>query len=172
MKLEYSMLKCGDIDCKIYRVHHFKRNPTTITYYGRKMKSEAGPPRVIEPPNLPVTLESKPSLLLGRVSCQLRKSCADANMMYSRAERYFASKLAVGEELAMLILSRKYQKIHRLVTNLGTQGVCVSSRRWWTSAVKLFCSFFVTNNIKKQLVCLVILVSLKLTNTAVVRVAF
>jgi hypothetical protein len=27
-----------------YRVHHLKSNPTTITYYGIKMKSEAGPP--------------------------------------------------------------------------------------------------------------------------------
>jgi hypothetical protein len=39
------------------------------------------------------------------------------------------------------------------------------------SAVRLFCTFFLTKT-KKQLISLVILMSLKLTNTVVVRVAF
>lgn len=40
-------------------------------------------------PISPVALESRSSLLLGCCSCQLYKSCADPNMMYSRAERVF-----------------------------------------------------------------------------------
>jgi hypothetical protein len=30
--------------CYTYRVYHLKSNPTTITYCGTKIKSEAGPP--------------------------------------------------------------------------------------------------------------------------------
>jgi hypothetical protein len=48
-------------------------------------------------------------------------------------------------------------------------------RRWWTfsaSAVKLFCKLFLTNKTKKQLVCLIILMSPKFTNTVVARVVF
>jgi hypothetical protein len=29
-----------------YRVYHLKRNPTIITYYGTKIKSEPGPPSI------------------------------------------------------------------------------------------------------------------------------
>jgi hypothetical protein len=50
----------------------------------------------------------------------------------------------------------------------------MSSRRSWTysvSAVKLICKFFLTNKNYKT-TCLVILISPKLTNTAVVRLAF
>jgi hypothetical protein len=52
----------------------------------------------MDSPKLPRDTESKSTWLLGRCSRQVRKSCADANMVYSRAERvfilehYFASK--------------------------------------------------------------------------------
>jgi hypothetical protein len=55
----------------MHRVYHLKSNPTTITY----QKSEAGPPRC----NRLLTLESRSSLLLGRCSRQVRKSCAGTN---------------------------------------------------------------------------------------------
>jgi hypothetical protein len=78
---------------------HLKRKPKTITYYGTKMKSEAGPPpRIILSPNLPRDTRIKVAWLLGRCSRQLRKRCARANMVYSRAQRvlilehYFAQK--------------------------------------------------------------------------------
>jgi hypothetical protein len=37
----------------VTRVYHLKRNPTKITLCGTKIKPEAGPPRVIDSPNLP-----------------------------------------------------------------------------------------------------------------------
>jgi hypothetical protein len=54
-------------------------------------------PVLLTLPTFPVTLESRSLSLLGRCSRQLRRSCADANMVYSRAEHvlvlehYFAS---------------------------------------------------------------------------------
>jgi hypothetical protein len=108
-------------------------------------------------------------LLLGRCSRQLRESCAGANTVYSRAERvfilehYFASKsfAAVREEFSNAYPDKEAPNmttIHRLETKL-------SSRMWWTfttPAVKLFCI-----TIKRPLVCLVILMSPKLTNTEI-----
>jgi hypothetical protein len=76
----------------LYRVYHLKRIPTTITYDGTKMKSETVPPQSNTLPVPPVTLESTSPWLLGRYSHQLRKSCAGANMMYSRAKRVFILK--------------------------------------------------------------------------------
>jgi hypothetical protein len=74
---------------KIYKMYHLKSNPTTITYYGTQMKTVT----VLSPcsgfPISPVTHELRSPSLLGRCSRQLRKSCADANMVYSRAERVF-----------------------------------------------------------------------------------
>jgi hypothetical protein len=70
--------KFADIKVKdIYRVHHLKRNLTTISHCGTKIKSEAGPPPCNRLSKHPVTLP----LLLGRCSRQLRKICADANMV-------------------------------------------------------------------------------------------
>jgi hypothetical protein len=49
-------------------VYYLKSNPTTITYYGTKMKSETGPPCVMDSSNLPgdtlvkVTLVARPLL--------------------------------------------------------------------------------------------------------------
>jgi hypothetical protein len=91
----------------------------------KKMASESGPSpcnRLSQPP--PVTLKSRSSwLLLGRCSRQLRKSCAGANMVYSRAERvlilqhYFASKslVAVRETFAYSDKEMPYEtRIHQL----------------------------------------------------------
>jgi hypothetical protein len=92
-------------------------------------------------------------------------------------EHYFTLKLfaAVCEAFSNVYPDKKVANktvIHQLVTTLWDTGsVCVSLRRWLTSAVKLISKIFLTNT-KKQLICLVILLSLKLTNTAVVRVAF
>jgi hypothetical protein len=78
--------------------NHLERNPTKSHPSAQKLYHKQVHPRVIDSPNLTVTLESRSPLLLGRCSRQLRKSCAGANMMYSRAERvfilehYFASK--------------------------------------------------------------------------------
>jgi hypothetical protein len=66
-----------------------KHNPKTNTYYGTKVKPEAGLPHVIDTPDLPRNTESRSAWLLGRCSRQLRQSCAGANMVYSRAERVF-----------------------------------------------------------------------------------
>lgn len=48
---------------------------------------------------------------------------------------------------------RNKKAIQRLVTKFrDTRRGCVSSRRWCTSAVKLFCELFLTNKKLKQLV--------------------
>jgi hypothetical protein len=76
----------------------FKMQPHN-NCYSTKTKSKAGPPHVILSLNLPKTLESSSPWLLGCFSCQLRKSCADLNMVYSQTEHvfilehYFTSKL-------------------------------------------------------------------------------
>jgi hypothetical protein len=110
-------------------------------------------------------LESRLTLLLGRCSRQLRKSCAGANMVHSRAERvfilehWFTSKLfsAVLEAFSNVYPDKEVPNkttIHRLVTTFRETGsVCVSSRSWWTSAAKLFFKFFLTNKHKKSLSC-------------------
>jgi hypothetical protein len=55
--------------------------------------------------------------------------------------------------------------IHRLVTIFRWMFV-------FEKAVDIFCTFFLANNNKTQLVCLVTLTSPKLPNTVVDRVAF
>jgi hypothetical protein len=84
-----------------------------------------------------MTPETKSPLLLGRCSRQLRKSCAVANMMYSRAERvfilehYFALKsfAAVREAFSNVYPDNEVPNkkiIHRLVTKfLYTGNVCL-----------------------------------------------
>jgi hypothetical protein len=74
----------------------------------------------------PVALESRSSCLLGHCALQLRKSCAGANMVYSRAENvsilehYFASKSSAAVRKAF---SNAYpdkevltKTAHRMVT--------------------------------------------------------
>jgi hypothetical protein len=103
--------------------------------------------------------------LLGRCPWQLR--CADANMAYSRAEHvfilehYFATKsfAAVREAFSNAYRDKEVpnKTIHQVVTTFReTESVCVPERRWWTSAIKLFCNFFLITT-KKQLVCLLTL---------------
>jgi hypothetical protein len=60
-----------------YRAYNLKRNPTTITYYGTKTESEAGPLSFNTLPTCPLTLESRSPFLPGRCSRQLRKSCGN-----------------------------------------------------------------------------------------------
>jgi hypothetical protein len=69
-------------------VYHLKLNPT-ITLGGTKMKSEAGSPRVIDLPDLSRDTGVMVTPVIGRCSRQLCKSCAVANVVYSRAERVF-----------------------------------------------------------------------------------
>jgi hypothetical protein len=117
----------------LYRIYHSKRNPnqsrTEVQKWNRK--------RVIDSPSTPVTLESRSPWLLGRCSRQLRKRCARANMVYSRAERvfilehYFASKsfAAVHEAFSNAYSDREVPNktiIHRLVTEFRNTGsVCL-----------------------------------------------
>jgi hypothetical protein len=64
-----------------------------------------------------MTLKSKSPLLLSHCSSQLQKSCAGANMVYSKAEcvfilkHYFASKsfAAVCEAFSNVYPDKKYQ---------------------------------------------------------------
>jgi hypothetical protein len=76
----------------IYRMHHLKCNPTTITYYYTKIKSEAdlNSCNGLSPPS--PLLKSRPPLLLGHCSCQWCKSCAGAHTVYSQAEDVFILK--------------------------------------------------------------------------------
>jgi hypothetical protein len=83
-----------------------------------------------------MTFESRSPWLLGRCSRQLRKSCAGANMVYSRAERvfilehYFASKsfAAVREAFSITCPAKEVPNmttVHRLVTKFRDTGsVC------------------------------------------------
>jgi hypothetical protein len=81
-------------------------SPGSVTYYGTKLNQQPVYRRVN---SLPTSArdDSKSPWLLGHCSRHLRKSCADANIIYSRAERvfiveyYFASKsfAAVREAL-------------------------------------------------------------------------
>jgi hypothetical protein len=118
---------CRNRERNKYSVCHLKHNPTTITYYGTKMKSEAGPPprnRLSQLP--PMTLDSRSPLLLGRCSSQLLRSCAGANIVYSRTERvfilehYFAfiSLAAVREAFSSAYPDKEVPnktKVHRLI---------------------------------------------------------
>jgi hypothetical protein len=71
-KVEYRMM------------YHLKRNSTTIiTYDGIKIKPDADKHPCKSLATSPVTPESRPHLLLGRCSRQLRKSCARVHMVYS-----------------------------------------------------------------------------------------
>jgi hypothetical protein len=61
-------------------VYHLKRNNNNhVLQHKNEITSRSSP----------VTLESRSPLSLGNCSRQLRKSCAGANMVYSRAERVF-----------------------------------------------------------------------------------
>jgi hypothetical protein len=88
---------CNKVWKMNYRVYHLKCNPTTVTYCGTKMNSEAGPPSCNWLPVSPMTLESRSHPLLGCYSSHLRKSFSGANV-YSWAEHvfilehYFSSK--------------------------------------------------------------------------------
>jgi hypothetical protein len=71
----------------IKRVYHLKCNPPTVTYCGTKIKSEAGPPRVIVCPHL---------------------SC-DTRVKVTQVARHQNCLLLAVNHLAMHILTRKYR---------------------------------------------------------------
>jgi hypothetical protein len=93
-------------------------------------------------------------------------------MVYSRAERvfipehYFAPKPFADKEVSNTT-------IHRLLTKFRDTG-CVSGRKHVRRRTVLTGETLrnVEETQKTQLVCRVIVMSLKLTNTVVVRVAF
>jgi hypothetical protein len=76
------------------------------------------------------------------------------NMVYSQAERVFIlehcfiskSFAAVCKAFSSVCSDKEVPTICQLATKFRETGsVCLSSRRWQTSAVKLFCKFFLTN---------------------------
>jgi hypothetical protein len=83
-----------------------------------------------------MTLKSRSPLLLGHCSCQLHKSCAGANMVYSRAEHVFIfehyctlkSFAAIHEAFSNTYLDNKVpnKTIHHLVPKFQDRGsVCL-----------------------------------------------
>jgi hypothetical protein len=133
----------------------------SLLIQGVPFKMQPNNNHVQDSPSLPLTFKSRSPWLLGRSSRQLRKICADANMVYSRGERvftpehYLASKsfAAVREAFSNACPDKEVLNettIHRLITKFRDTGsVCVCLRRWWISAVKLLCKFFLTNKSKK-----------------------
>jgi hypothetical protein len=107
-----------------------KTQTPTVSFHGTKVKSEAGPSLRSKQtlPTSPVTLESRSPFLLGRCSRQLRKSCACANTVYSRAERVFTHKHCFASKSFTAVcegFSDAYPDkttIHRLVTTLRDTG--------------------------------------------------
>lgn len=70
---------------RIPSVYHLKRSPA-LKYYGKKRDRNQIHTSLYSP-NFPSNTGVKVTLLLGRYSWQLSKSCASANMVYLRAER-------------------------------------------------------------------------------------
>jgi hypothetical protein len=71
-----------------YRVCHLKCNPTTTAHCVQKWNRKSVHPNV-SLQNSAMILYSKSSWLLGRRCRQVRKICANANMVHSWAERVF-----------------------------------------------------------------------------------
>jgi hypothetical protein len=171
-----------DCDTPYYRMFNLKRNRKTITSFGTKIKSEAGPPPCnrLSPRDtrVKVTLVARPLLTTAAQKlCRCEHSVfTSRTCVHSRTfPRIDISFAVVREAFSNAYPDKELLNkttIQRLVTKFWDTGsVHVSSRRWWTSAVKLFCSSSQIETIIK-LVCLVILMSPKLTNTVVFRVAF
>jgi hypothetical protein len=70
-------------------MHNFIRNSTIITDNDTKGNQKHDHLRVFNSRSSPSTFESRSLLLLGNCFRQLRKSCASANTVHSRAERMF-----------------------------------------------------------------------------------
>jgi hypothetical protein len=75
-----------------YTVHHFKWNPTKITYYGTTIKSEAGPPPYNTLSQPPHDVRVKDNLAARLLLTQTAQKFAGANMVYSRGEHVFIHK--------------------------------------------------------------------------------
>jgi hypothetical protein len=123
-------------------MYQLKRNPTTVTYCGAKIKSEAGPPPrlIIDSPKLPVTLDWRSYSLLGRCLGQLRRRCPGPNMLYSRAgrvlilEHYFSSKSSAALRAAFSNVYRDKDvqnktTIHRLIVKCRHTKGFISYKR-------------------------------------------
>jgi hypothetical protein len=118
----------------------FKTQPNNNHVTQNKNEIRWGSTTVYSLPASSVTLESTSHWLPGRCSHQLRKSCAGASMVCSRAERVFvlehnfASKsfAAVCETFSNAYPDKEVPNkttIHRLVKKFRDTGsVCVSSR--------------------------------------------
>jgi hypothetical protein len=169
----------------LYSVYHLKRNPSTITYHGTKMKSEACPPpcnRLSQPPRdsrVKVTLVARPLLMpVAQKICR----CEHGVFTYTSLCREFSIKEFIGitreawrnwntilNRLLRTLTQKQFEKSQKH-TKKGRY-----SRRWWAfsaSAAKSFCKFFLTNKNWGQPVCVVVFMSPKLTNTVIGRVAF
>jgi hypothetical protein len=162
-----------------------KRQPQNshVLLYKNKIRSRSTPcGRLSHPPS--VTLESRLPLLLGHCSRQLPKTCAGANVMYSRAEGSSFSNitshrnrfLIFVKHLATRILTRKYrirQQYAGWKQNFRTEEVFACL---WEGGAHLLCCISVSSSeqieTKTQLVCFVISMSPKFTNILVVRVPF
>jgi hypothetical protein len=72
------------------------------------MTYKADQPNVRDTPNLSVTLDSKSPLLLGRCSRQLRRSCADASMVCSRAEYVLIFEYYFGPHAKVTALLQEF----------------------------------------------------------------
>jgi hypothetical protein len=108
----------GIVEDALYKVYHLKRNPTRITYYGTKMKSEAGPPRILCSPNLlhdtriKVTLVARP--LLTPVAQKLYR-CAHG--IFTRT--YFCGNFSKKEFFLIIYdASRNWNNIEQTVANI------------------------------------------------------
>jgi hypothetical protein len=117
----------------------------------QKLNQKQIHPCVTDSPNSYVTLEPRSPWLLGRCSRQLRKTCADASMMYTRTVRVFILELCFTWESFVALpkaFSNAYPKkkvadkttIHRLEQNF--EWMLVFEK---VVAVKLFFKFFLTN---------------------------
>jgi hypothetical protein len=142
----------------LYRVYHLKRNPTTITYYGTKMKSEAGPPRVIDSPNFhrDTRVVRPPLTLVAPKLCRCEYWCIHEQNVcsFSNITPHRNHLLLFVKHLAVRYPDKEVpnKTIHRLVTKFQARGsVCDREhvrRRTVCFGVKRFCKLFL--KIKKN----------------------
>jgi hypothetical protein len=121
-----------------YRVYHLINNPTEITYYGTKMKSEAGPPRVIDSARLSrdtrikVTLVARPLLLpFAQKLCRCEHDAFSSRTCVHSWTLLRIEIASVRKAFSNAYPDREVQNkttIHRLVSKFGTQEVFARDR--------------------------------------------
>jgi hypothetical protein len=124
----------------LFNLYHLKSNPTTITYYGTTMKSEADPPlcnRLSQPS--PVTLEKKITLVARPLITPVaQKLCrCEYGVFTNRTSVHYRTLLAsksfaaVREAFSNTYSDKEVQNqttIHRLVTELRyKEEICPAS---------------------------------------------